>query len=228
MKFYQYLFLHTNHLLVTLMPYLILLERLVVGLLCLTIYMRIYGKKFMSQVNPLDLINMMVIGGIIGGIIYNPDISLLTMICALLVWGVLNSLFIHLSKHFLFIRKLTQGQYIRLITKGRFDREGIIKAGMDLETLRIQLRMRDIFSLKYVEHAQLETNGHITVKRYNDEHFSTMIINDGNILHSALEEIGKDEDWLNIQIEKHGHKDAADIYYAEWIENEGLFIIERL
>ncbi|QNT78914.1 DUF421 domain-containing protein [Entomobacter blattae] len=210
------------------MPSTYILVRLIIDMVCMTIYMRLYGRKFMSMVNPIDLINMMVIGAIIGGIIYNPNVHPLSMIMALLLWGGLNHLFEYLRQKNPLLQSLTQGEYIRLITKGRIVQDGLSRSGLTLGSLRIQLRMKGIFSLMEVEHAQIEINGQITVKTTGISYFSTMLINEGQIELNGIREINRSREWLEKLISCQGYTEIKDIFYAEWIENQGLYIINHV
>ena len=51
--------------------------RLAIGFISLLIYMHLLGKMQIAPNSALDQIGHYVLGGIIGGIIYNMDISLL-------------------------------------------------------------------------------------------------------------------------------------------------------
>lgn len=63
--------------------------RLSIGLLSLLIYMNILGKMQLAPQSVLDQIGNYVLGGIIGGIIYNLEVPLWRFFMAIFIWGAL-------------------------------------------------------------------------------------------------------------------------------------------
>lgn len=50
------------------------------------------------------------------------------------------------------------------------------------------------------------------------------IIRDGKVLWDELKELNFDESWLKTQLSAQGISDYKDVFLAEWLENECLFI----
>ena len=57
--------------------------KIIIGMSGVIFFLRISGKTQMAQLTPLDSVNAFVLGALIGGVIYNPDLSVWYMIFAL-------------------------------------------------------------------------------------------------------------------------------------------------
>ena len=55
--------------------------KIIIGMSGVIFFLRISGKTQMAQLTPLDSVNAFVLGALIGGVIYNPDLSV-WYICA--------------------------------------------------------------------------------------------------------------------------------------------------
>ena len=49
--------------------------KIIIGMSGVIFFLRISGKTQMAQLTPLDSVNAFVLGALIGGVIYNPDLS---------------------------------------------------------------------------------------------------------------------------------------------------------
>ncbi len=57
------------------MEYLSIAVKLVVGMIGILVFLRVAGKAQMAQLTPLDTVSAFVIGALVGGVLYNPDMS---------------------------------------------------------------------------------------------------------------------------------------------------------
>ncbi|MFQ8805025.1 MAG: hypothetical protein ACLR8Y_07950 [Alistipes indistinctus] len=48
--------------------------KVLVGMLGVLFFLRISGKTQMAQLTPLDSVNAFVLGALVGGVVYNPDL----------------------------------------------------------------------------------------------------------------------------------------------------------
>jgi len=44
------------------------------------------------------------------------------------------------------------------------------------------------------------------------------------LLVNELRDIGKNEEWLKVQLKTQNVMDIRDVFIAEWLENDGLFV----
>ena len=52
-----------------------------------------------------------------------------------------------------------------------------------------------------------------------------LLVDEGQIEERELKEAGKTKDWLLEQLKKEGVEDPATIYYGEWAERKGFYLI---
>ena len=68
-----------------LQPYIAIALKLVTGMIGILVFLRVAGKAQMAQITPLDTVSAFVIGALVGGVLYNPDMSMwpcgLPLIC---------------------------------------------------------------------------------------------------------------------------------------------------
>lgn len=110
---------------------------------------------------------------------------------------------------------------------------------MTLNQLQSLLRQNETFSLREVAFCYLETNGTISVLKKakyqkttredfqlppHPVHVPVTLIRDGELLRDELQELGKDEQWLNEQLRAYGVTSHQDVFIAEWLEGDGLFV----
>ena len=73
-------------------PYLSIALKLVTGMIGILAFLRLAGKAQMAQITPLDTVSAFVIGALVGGVLYNPDMSMWHILFALAVWTGFNML----------------------------------------------------------------------------------------------------------------------------------------
>ena len=73
-------------------PYVAIAVKLITGMIGILTFLRITGKTQMGQLTPLDTVSAFVIGALVGGVLYNPDMTIWHLIFALAVWTGFNML----------------------------------------------------------------------------------------------------------------------------------------
>lgn len=107
--------------------YLLVLAKFVIGFLIVISHLNFSGKTQLSQMTPVDFIGNFVLGGIIGGVIYNDVIPLYQYIIVLIIGVMLISLLNAVSKRFFIFRSFAIGNPIPIIKDGKFIMENILK-----------------------------------------------------------------------------------------------------
>ena len=69
--------------------YSLVLVKLALGLLCLILQINLVGKGNLAPSSATDQVQNYVLGGIIGGVIYNNAISVLEFVLVLIAWTLL-------------------------------------------------------------------------------------------------------------------------------------------
>ncbi|QTN00897.1 DUF421 domain-containing protein [Sediminibacillus dalangtanensis] len=218
--------------------YLSIAVKLVVGLIGIVIVTRFLGKKEMSQVTPLDFVYALILGGIIEDGLYEQQTSLGQMMFALFIWGAIVYLIESSTQKFDNWRNVIKGKPTILIEKGKINIKQLKKAKLEIEQLRTLLRMEGIFSLKEVAYAVLENSGTVSVLQkagekplakqdylqdFQKSDITFLLVEEGDINDSTLNDIGKSEEWLRQQLRKEGYE-LEQVYYGEWSRTDGFVI----
>lgn len=207
--------------------------KLAVGLVAFVLVLRTMNKGQLTQMTPLDLIGNFVMGGLIGGIIYNPDIGVIKFITVLFIWQVLIVTANRFRKHSEAGRKMIVGSEIPLVVNGEFLQENFEEVGLDVGDFVTMLHMQGVHSMCDVRHVQLEPNGQLYVVKKDGKPYSSVVIKNGSIDQGALDMLGQDECWLRSELKKAGHEAPEDIFFAEWVDNgrndrAELFAVPRI
>ncbi len=166
-------------------------------------FMRLAGKTQMGMITPLDTVNSFIIGALIGGVIYNPGLSVWLMLFSIFIWALINIAVRQLSK-INFINRLINGSSEYLIKKGVLMLGTLKKNNMTMHQLKTKLREQEVFGLLDVDDVRFETNGAITVFRKEDAILSYLLINKSEILKATLRDAKRNEDWLRNEMDKLG------------------------
>lgn len=194
--------------------------KLALGLLSLVFVINVTGKGNLAPSSAVDQIQNFVLGGIIGGVIYNSSITIIQYLTILIIWTILILLLKWLNTNISFFKHLIDGKPTIIIKNGKLDPEACRTKGLAATDVALKLRAQGIFQLKDVKRAVIEQNGQLIVVRMGDENPKYPIVTDGVVQIEILETIGKTEEWLMDELKKEGFDDVSDIFIAEYDKGE--------
>ncbi|MBD1380632.1 DUF421 domain-containing protein [Metabacillus arenae] len=213
---------------------------LIIGFFLLFIIVKFVGKKIINQFTPFTFIASIVLGELLGNALYDQQIGVLYVIYSMTLWGILLFIVEYLGQKYLSFRGIFEGKPSALIKNGVIDREELRKNRMNINQLQSLLRQSETFSIREVAYCYLEANGSISIlkktkyQKTTQEDFNMPVksvyvpvtfIRDGEVLWDELDDLGYDESWLKTQLSSKGIiGDYKDIFIAEWLEGEGLFV----
>lgn len=207
------------------LSYIDIAIKLALGMLSLIFVINVSGKGNLAPTSASDQVQNYVLGGIIGGVIYNPSISILQFINILLIWVILVLTQKFLKTNNMLFKKVVDGEPTTVIKAGKIDVEVTRKSGLSANDLAFKLRNQGIYSIKNVKRAVLEQNGQLIVVLKGDENPKYPVITDGKIQISTLESLDKTEEWLKDKLKELGHEDVSKIFIAEYDKGQ-LHIVE--
>ena len=196
--------------------YMEILIKLVLGLFSLVFVINVTGKGNLAPNSAIDQIQNYVLGGIIGGVIYNSAISILQYAVILIIWTILVLTLKWLNNNVHFVKRLIDGKPTLLIKNGKIDPEACRSVGLSAADVALKLRSQGIFQMKQVKRAMQEQNGQLIVVQMGDENPKYPVVTDGVIQVEVLESIGRSEEWLLDNLSKQGHDNVANIFIAEY------------
>ena len=198
------------------MFYIIVALKLVLGLLALVLVINLTGKGNLAPASATDQVQNYVLGGIVGGVIYNADISVPVFMLILAIWFAAVLSLRWLKKHNNLVKRLVDGRPVLLISRGKIDVATARKIGLSANDLAFKLRMQGIYTVKDVKQAILEQDGQLIVTSFGEENPKYPLVTDGIVQHTTLEMIDKDEDWLQAELKAQGIEEVGAVFLAEY------------
>lgn len=214
--------------------------QLILGLFSLLIITKILGKTQISQVTPFHFISALVLGELLGNVVYDKDVNIFIFLYAVFLWTFLIYIIEIITQKFRCTRNFFQGDGSILIKNGQIDFDQLKKEKIDISELMSLLRGRDVFSVREVKYAILEPNGTLSIlkkAKYDtptkedlniinrEVYLPVAFILDKEIIWENLNACGFDETWLKKELKTNGINDINEIFFAEWKYDEGLHIV---
>lgn len=199
------------------------------------LFLKITGKKAVSQMHTFDLLYIFVLTNIISTPLEVNHMGKALGFAAIIV--LLYKLFVRLSLHNKFRWILYESPTV-LIRNGDIDRKGLKKVRMPMNELLSQLRVKGFTDTQNIAIAIMEETGNLSVipksayrpVQPNDlnlnvkrEYLPIPLIMDGQILNYNLRYLKLDQDWLMNEVEKMGET-IKKITLATLLDNGKLFI----
>ena len=203
--------------------------KLLIGIILIVLHLRLTGKQQTTQLTPIDFIGNFILGGVIGGVIYNHAISFAEYISFLLVtFGIISGLN-YLTSKFMSTRSLVMGKAYTIIEGGRFSQDALDSTDHKLDPVEFlaELRGMGIFSLSDISLVQREANGSLTVRRKGEGGVNYVLVSSGQIVTDNLKLAHRDEEWLRAELSSAGVGDLEDLFVVELDANNRLNIVSQ-
>lgn len=200
-------------------PFLLVAIKLLIGFFAMVIIINISGKGNLAPTSASDQIVNYVLGGIIGGVIYNSNVNILDFVGILCIWCALVLALKWVKKHNVKAKQIIDGKALIIIDDGKIDIENCRKLGLSAHDVAFKLRTSGIYSSKDVKRAVIEQNGQLIVIKAGEENPKFPVITDGQVHTDILKIIGKDEKWLLEEIKKHGVDKYSKVFLGEYVDN---------
>lgn len=193
--------------------------KFIIRFLFMVLQINLFGRGNIAPTSAIDQLQNYVLGGIVGGMIYNSSITILQFSLVLLIWTLVVFVAKFLTNHNNLFRKVIQGDPKVIVKNGKIDVNLALKNGLSANDLSFKLRQAGIMDVRNVKRAVFERNGQLTIIMKNEDNLKYPVILDGQIDHDELEAIGKDNDWIENELQKRG-LEASDIYMANYISGQ--------
>ena len=203
--------------------------KLLIGIILIVLHLRLTGKQQTVQMTPIDFIGNFILGGIIGGVIYNHAISFAEYVSFLLVTFAIISGLNFLTSQFMPTRSLVMGRAYTIIEGGRFTQDALDSPDHKLDPVEFlaELRGMGFFSLSDISLVQREANGSLTVRRKGEGGVNYVLVSSGQVVTDNLELAGHSEEWLRGELEQAGITDLVDLFLVELDAADRLNIVDQ-
>lgn len=200
---------------------------------------RLLGKQTIAQMNIFDFIAAISLGSIAANLAFNTTLPLqhttISFVSLVLIIYIISLLALRSRK----MRGFMAGKPTLVIQNGKILEENMKGMRYTLDYLNQQLREKDVFDISEVEFAMIETDGHMSVKKYPSfEHIKRKDLNlfmkperympievimDGKLILKNIHENQLTEQWVHEELQKR-HLHLKDIVYAVRGTNGSLYI----
>lgn len=204
--------------------------------------LRLMGKREIGQLQPFDLVVILMISDF--AVIPSEDIGipLLAGVIPILVLVLMSNLLSYVELKSERARGILNGVPSILIERGRIIEKELIRNCLPLTDLMEELRLKSVPSIADVEFAVLETNGQISILPKSQKRPATpedlklqtgyeglpsILIMDGKIKYTNLTHAGKDIHWLEKELKKNKLQGAHEVLIASLDSSGQLFIQEK-
>ena len=192
--------------------YLDVFLKLLLGLLAIALIINKSGKGNLAPTSAMDQVQNYVLGGIIGGVIYSPSVSIFQFAIVLLIWALLIIGLRQLKTKNHAFRRFIDGAPVIVINRGKINIAACKKAKITAHELAFKLRREGVYYIREVKRAVLEQNGELIIVLAGEENPKYPIITDGIIQKSVLEDVDKTEEWLLEELQKAGYNSPAEVF----------------
>lgn len=185
--------------------YILLVLKLVISFTIVITYMSSIGKTQITQYTAIDFIGNFFLGAVIGGSIYNDKLTLLELTIFLIISVSFLWFLNFLSRKVMRFRKIAVGESITVIRHGKFLLNEIEQKKTKIDMLRIlsQLHTMGFQSFQEVRYAEIQPDGLLAAVKDSAVPPSEILIHDGSILETVIEEQNIDKERLQQHLEKH-------------------------
>ena len=206
---------------------LILFLRAVLLYVFILFILRMTGKRQIADLQPFDLIITMAIADLASTAIADTDIPLLYSVVPILALYLVQQAVAFLSLRSRRFRTFVCGSPLLLVREGVLQEEIMRQANYTVSDLSDHLRAQQVFDLKSVQYAILETNGSLSVleKQKADQpqpRLSYMLVLDGELCRTALKHLRIRPKALKELLRRFGVTDMGDVLYLQYLGDGSL------
>ncbi len=148
---------------------LITIIRSVILYILVIFAVRLMGKRQLGELQPSELVITILISNIATLPLEDTDIPLLTGMTPIFVLVCLEVLISWVTLRFPKLRRFISGRPKIIVTNGKIDQEALDELRLSEEDVMSALRSQQVFDIKEVQQAVVETNGSVSVKTEEED-----------------------------------------------------------
>ena len=202
----------------------------------LFILTKLMGDREMSELSMFDYINSITIGSIAAEMATSLEDDFRRPLLAMVIYAIVCMGISLLTCKSVKLRRFFEGRSLILYQNGKIYEKNMLKAKIDIGEFLSMCRVCGYFDLSEVHTAILESNGKLSIlpmvsnRPVTPEDMSlnptqtfpmANVIIDGKILKGNLQWAGKNEIWLDKQLNSQGIKDIKEVMLATCDSSNG-------
>ena len=181
------------------------------------IAIRLMGKRQIGEMQPTELVVTILISEIAAIPLDSNDIPLINSILTVLLLAGLSILTSVLTLHSPRFRKMFDGHPAIVINNGKLDQKKMKDLRITVQDIMSAARQQGIFNIEQIQYAIIETNGAVSIMQKPEfipltpqlakinapaEELQHLVICDGKLIKSALNEANIEAEKLNKYLKK--------------------------
>ena len=198
---------------------MVVLIRTILLYLLIICTLRLMGKRQLNELQPSELVSTILISNIASIPIEDQNISMLMAIIPILAIACVEIFLSVIALRFPAFRLAMTGRPIILIREGELDQDALKQLRFTIDDLMETLRDKDVFDIREVYYAIVETSGQLNVLKYFDSQNVTpdmlqlsgtqsdpplVVIGDGKLNPKALSLLSLGEEWVLSTLRENG------------------------
>jgi uncharacterized membrane protein YcaP (DUF421 family) len=202
--------------------------------------MRMLGKRQIGELEPSELVITILISELAAVPMQDPDQPMLTGILpifALLCLGAITSYATMASPA---ARRLIYGKPSIIIKDGKLVQKEIKSLRLNVEEINEELRLKNVTDISTVKYGIVETNGQLSIIRYENENTVTRrdlniskgttaslpytLISGGRLMRPNLKLCGITKDYILSILNDRNIKSIRDVYYM-FVDGENNYTV---
>lgn len=213
-----------------------------VSFIYLFIISKLLGKKQIAQLEFIDYAVGISLGSIAAEWSTKTDQPFYNYVIAMSIYFVLAFLVAYLGRKATFLKRILKGKPTTLVYEGKIIYKNLNKCKIDVNDLLSMLRAKDCFDIADVAYAIFEPSGDLSVlpkgnqkpviiedlteqPKIEEASLCDVLVVDGVISKSGLNELGKDKSWLFRSLKLKSKKDLRNILLATYDDCDGSFSV---
>lgn len=195
------------------------------SIVALFVIAKLMGRKQISQLDFFDYITGITVGSVAAELATELEAPWKPL-TSMVIYGIVSVMLSVAANKMPRLRKLVNGSPTVIMSNGKFYRQNMKKAKLDLSEFLVMCRQEGYFHIDDIQTAIFEYNGRLTILPVSNQHpltasdmnmmlapdeVDTEVIMDGRILEENLKKIELDSEWLKGLLENQGYTDTKEI-----------------
>ena len=214
-----------------------------ISFIYLFIISKLLGKKQIAQLEFIDYVVGISLGSIAADMSVETEAPFYHALIAMTIFFFLALMVALIGRKNTFFKRILKGKPSVLIYEGQSDYKELVKCKIDINDLLSMLREKGYFDITEVEYALFEPSGELSVlpkgsfrpvvaedmgqKAVKKSRLKNVLIADGRVSKSGLNEIGKDKEWLFKKLKIASKKDIKNILLATFDTGQGFTVFQK-
>ncbi len=200
--------------------------------------LRVMGKRQIGQLQPYELVVIIMISELAAIPMQNTGIPLLSGLIPIFILVTAQVTLSYISLKSERARGVICGTPSIVIENSRIVEDELRRQRLNLNDLLEQLRLKNVSDISDVEYAILETSGQLSVILKSEkrpvepqdlkispeyEGLPITLIIDGQVINDNLKKVQLDMVWLQNELGKYGIKNIKDVFFASLDAHKQLY-----